>query len=102
MGVCREGGEIVAGFGLDDEHGPSGLSLSWMMVEPSRHGQGWGRRMMDDVLQLWQGSNALVLEISASHLSAEFFARCGAHELSREIDGWGPGMHRVDMELHRP
>jgi hypothetical protein len=39
------------------------------------------------------------VRISASQVSAPFFARCGARELSRVRDGWGPGMHRVEMEI---
>jgi hypothetical protein len=40
-----------------------------------------------------------MLDVAASQHSAPFFARFGARELARTDDGWGPGMHRVDMEL---
>ena len=39
------------------------------------------------------------VSIAASHKSAPFFARFGARIVETTPDGWGPGMHRVDMEL---
>ncbi|WP_242112849.1 hypothetical protein [Luteimonas aquatica] len=45
------------------------------------------------------GSGRPTLHISASHKSAPFFARFGALETARVPDGWGPGMHRVEMRL---
>jgi hypothetical protein len=40
------------------------------------------------------------VKIAASHLSAPFFAKFGAVPLRTTDDGWGPGMHRVDMIWH--
>jgi hypothetical protein len=39
------------------------------------------------------------IRIAASHRSAPFFARFGAETVRETPDGWGPGMHRIDMEL---
>ncbi len=39
------------------------------------------------------------IHISASPKSAPFFAKFGAVEVSTIQDGWGPAMHRVEMQL---
>jgi hypothetical protein len=41
----------------------------------------------------------VAIDIAASHLSAPFFTRFGAKEVRCTKDGWGAGMHRVDMLL---
>jgi hypothetical protein len=39
------------------------------------------------------------VDIAASQKSAAFFARFGAVTLKVVDNGWGTGMHRIDMEL---
>ena len=41
----------------------------------------------------------LAIDIAASHLSAPFFTKFGASTLSETPNGWGQGMHKVDMEI---
>jgi hypothetical protein len=53
--------------------------------------------MMTRVLDVIRTRRVSLLHIAASHKSAPFFARFGAHEAARIVDGWGPQMHRVDM-----
>lgn len=97
--VCLLEGRVVGGFGVLPE-GPTGLALRWILLSPELQGHGIGsaimRRVFDQVKA--HGPDAR-LHIGASHLSAPFFARFGARELARYPDGWGPEMHRVDMEL---
>lgn len=40
-----------------------------------------------------------IIFISASQHSAPFFARFGAVQKSFLENGWGPGMHRIEMEI---
>ena len=42
------------------------------------------------------------LVVSTSQHADQFFARFGAVTLRSQNDGWGPGMHRVDMEIILP
>jgi len=39
------------------------------------------------------------IKIAASHLSAPFFTKYGAVKVLEIKNGWGPDMHRIDMEL---
>lgn len=96
--VKREIGEVVAAFGLSDEGLPARRRLTWIMVHPDRQGEGLGRRVMAAVSDLARAGGATTVDIAASHLSAPFFARSGAKTLSSTLNGWGPDMHRVDME----
>jgi diadenosine tetraphosphate (Ap4A) HIT family hydrolase len=72
------------------------------MVARDVQGGGVGRAIMADVMRHATALGAQWVDIAASHKSAPFFARFGAREQSRTLDGWGLGMHRVDMELPVP
>jgi GNAT superfamily N-acetyltransferase len=90
---------VIAAFGLMPAASAGRCRLSWIMVAKDAQGSGVGRMIMADVLHLARAAHAHTVDIAASHRSAPFFLRFGARELSRTADGWGPGMHRVDMEL---
>lgn len=96
--VAIDGKKVLAGFALQTASGRR-AQIRWIMVHPEAHGAGLGRRMMSDAVSLAKEAGALTIDIAASHLSAPFFARFGAVERVRTPDGWGPGMHRVDMTL---
>ena len=103
--VCLVDGHIAGAFGLVPTPRPDGaarMRLNWIMIDPEVQGRGVGRAMMERVTtrarEAAQGAG-LDLDIAASHVSAPFFARFGARETRRTEDGWGPGMHRIDMVL---
>ncbi len=95
--VCEVAGEVVGAFGLIQCEG--NWRLNWILLAPETQGQGVGRGMMQRIMQRARQAEAGIVLIAASHLSAPFFAGFGAVELSRTEHGWGPDMHRVDMEL---
>jgi len=55
--------------------------------------------MMKFVKEFATQENLKVIDIAASHLSSPFFSKFGAITKNTIKDGWGIGMHRVDMEL---
>ena len=96
--LCLVGGQIVGAFGLvgyDLQH----KSLNWILLNPRSHGMGIGSGIMGRVSTLARTSGVSLVTIAASHKSAPFFAKFGAVEVAVIDNGWGPGMHRVDMEL---
>lgn len=62
-------------------------------------GRGLSSVIMARILERARISGVRVLHIAASHKSAPFFTRFGAETGPETLDGWGPGMHRVYMEL---
>jgi len=95
--VCLVDGRVAGAFGvLRTDSGPC---LRWILLAPERQGQGLGRAIMNRAITSAEARQSGSLRIAASHKSAPFFARFGAREISRTPDGWGPGMHRVDMLL---
>lgn len=96
--VCFIEGEVGGAFGLMGS-GASRQVLVWIMLNPQFQGLGVGRSMMERVAALAASQGIQVVDIAASHKSAPFFARFGAVSITVIRDGWGPGMHRVDMEL---
>jgi N-acetylglutamate synthase-like GNAT family acetyltransferase len=91
-------GKVAGGYGLTIES-KGVMSLRWIMVGRLAQRQGVGRTMMNRVLGALRALKAKKLEIAASQKSAPFFAKFGAREIRTTPDGWGSGMHRVDMEL---
>ena len=90
--------ELVAAFGLGPGTSSDRARIQWIMVHPARKGQGVGSQMLAHARSRAVAGGAAVVDIAASHLSAPFFARAGAREVSYQENGWGEGMHRVDME----
>lgn len=95
--LCLLNGKLVGAFGLSAENRVG--TLNWILIAPNAHGAGVGRAIMRRVLERGQTKDLSRLEIAASHKSQGFFAKFGARTLTTLEDGWGPGMHRVDMEI---
>jgi len=96
--VCLLADLVVGAYGLRPEP-DNGLALRWILLAPQYQGHGLGSAMMARVLTRARDNGADYLYIGASHKSAPFFARFGARETATIPNGWGPGMHRVDMTL---
>ena len=96
--LCFGDGPVVGAFGLIGD-GAHDRSLNWILLNPSSQGLGIGATIMERVVLDALESGVRVVNIAASHKSAPFFAKFGANEVTVTDNGWGPGMHRVDMEL---
>lgn len=96
--LCLIDGEVCGAFGLIGSDA-SRRRLNWIMLDPRFQGVGAGRAIMERVALDATAEGVQTVEIAASHKSAPFFAKFGA--ITRKVieEGWGPGMHRVDMEL---
>ena len=91
-------GRVIAAFGWESDSN-DGLRLNWIMVDPDSKGSGIGVAMMNRVIDQAKAMRSSQIGIATTHLAAPFFAKFGAVAVGRTEDGWGPGMHRVDMEL---
>jgi GNAT superfamily N-acetyltransferase len=96
--VCLLGHQVVGAYGLGSQDAAQ-LALRWILISTRHQGQGLGSAIMARVLAVVRAEGANSLYIGASHKSAPFFARFGARETATTLNGWGPDMHRVDMEL---
>lgn len=98
--VCGLDGAIAGAYGvhaIDDDN----AALHWILLAPAAQGHGLGAAIMARAMDTLAARGHGTLHISASHKSAPFFARFGAVEDARIVDGWGPGMHRVEMRIVR-
>ena len=96
--VCLNGANVLAAFGVVDENIAHRRRLNWIMVSPEHHGVGMGTIIMQQTEQLVRKARASIIDISASHKSAAFFARFGAKKIKHIENGWGPKIHRIEME----
>ena len=58
--------------------------------------------MMAQLFTLAAAAGYRKVVVSTSQHADQFFARFGAVTLRSQNDDWGPGMHRVDMEIILP
>lgn len=96
--VAQVDGTVVGGAGLEAVD-PASSAIRWILVDPEAHGLGVGRALIERMLSRLKERGHGRMLIAASHVSEPFFARFGARTHSTKPDGWGPGMHRVDMVL---
>lgn len=96
--VCVEGAQVIGAFGLLPER-PGEGRLNWILIDPRSQGTGLGSAMMAEIRQRATTAGLHTVHIAASHRSAPFFARFGASAERETRDGWGPGMHRIDMQM---
>jgi GNAT superfamily N-acetyltransferase len=96
--LCVTEGAVRGAFGVVPGV-PGRAHLNWILVDPAAQRLGIGRAMMRAAIDTARSLGASGLDIAASQHSAPFFARFGARELSQVPDGWGAGMHRIDMAL---
>ncbi|MGF1711802.1 GNAT family N-acetyltransferase [Vibrio kagoshimensis] len=99
--VCMVNSHIVGAYGLavDDQ---KNCHLNWILISPDTQGSGIGNEFMTRAIARAKCLGSEEIQIAASHLSAPFFAKYGALEVNYISDGWGLGMHRVDMRLKLP
>ncbi|MBT3067521.1 GNAT family N-acetyltransferase [Rhodoferax sp. U11-2br] len=96
--LCQVQGQVVGAFGLTG-HGRLCRSVSWLLLHPSFQDMGIGSAVMARLIRLAISLGLELVEIAASHKSAPFFTKFGAVINGFIPDGWGAGMHRVDMAL---
>ena len=96
--LCIANDQVAGAFGLIGT-GTRRRSLNWIMLNPQFQGLGIGSAVMDRVTTLAVAAELEAVDIAASHKSAPFFAKFGAVTTGIIQDGWGSGMHRVDMSL---
>lgn len=97
--VCIMDDSVVGAFGMSEVEVAERRRLTWIMLAAAAQGSGIGRTMVAEVMAAARSTGASALDIAASHRSASFFARFGAREIRRIENGWGTGMHRIDMEI---
>ncbi|MBW3694902.1 N-acetyltransferase [Vibrio sp. T187] len=97
--VCIGNGDIVGAFGLCGS-AQRFRDLNWILIDQNVQGMGVGSKFMTRAINTAERLNIEQIKIAASHLSAPFFAKYGAIEICKIENGWGPGMHRIDMELN--
>lgn len=96
--VCFQDENLVGAFGLCQSNN-SQWNINWILINPTFQGAGIGRVMMHKVMQLAVECKIENINIAASHLSAPFFTKYEAVKMEEITDGWGVGMHRINMKL---
>ncbi|WOJ95202.1 GNAT family N-acetyltransferase [Congregibacter variabilis] len=98
--LCEVAGSVVGAFGLFDiDTRANEKALNWILLDPQAQGRGIGSTIMARVTASAMAAGTTVVHIATSHKAKAFFEKFGAQIQSITDDGWGPGMHRVDMSI---
>ncbi|MDD9891747.1 MAG: GNAT family N-acetyltransferase [Gammaproteobacteria bacterium] len=90
---------FVCCFGMS-RHSEVDCSLNWIMVHPDYQHGGYGAAMMSYFLDYVANLGMQKVFIATSQYAKSFFEKYGAEQLDFIEDGWGKGMHRINMELN--
>ncbi|HEU5046302.1 MAG TPA: GNAT family N-acetyltransferase [Rickettsiales bacterium] len=98
--VYEHRGKIGAAFGLHVYSDGHSARINWIMAARNSHKAGIGTVMMHTAIaNAKRHPHVKLIHISASQHSASFFTRFGAAQKTIIENGWGPGMHRIEMEI---
>jgi N-acetylglutamate synthase-like GNAT family acetyltransferase len=92
------GQSVVCCFGIENRIKDIAV-LTWIMVHPDHHRRGYGQAMMSHFMASVATQATTKVLIATSQHAEAFFAKYGATRCGFQSDGWGKGMHRVDMEI---
>ncbi|CAH0993058.1 hypothetical protein SIN8267_03197 [Sinobacterium norvegicum] len=96
--LCLKNGRIVGAFGLFGLGAARGC-LDWTLISPACQGGGIGSSVMERVIVEAKAAQIAVIDIATSHKAYRFFEKKGAVKIGEQLNGWGQGMHRIDMKL---
>lgn len=96
--VIERDGLIVGCGGVwrsENRERPAGFA--WGMIHPHCQRQGLGRLLTRARLERLRQLGASEVHLDTSQHTASFYAKHGFKEIKRTPDGYGPGLHRIDM-----
>lgn len=97
--VCVIDGKVVGAFGIRAT-GEKKARVNWVIVDPQLHGSGIGSKMIKHAKEIAVNDlKCAMIEVCATHKSAPFFARFGAHSVATRRTAVNDGTLEVDMEM---
>lgn len=93
-------GQLIGCGGLAPDRTGRAAVLTWGMVDAAHHRRGWGRRLALARLRRVLSLPAVeVVRVNTSSETFGFYERLGFRTVEFAPHGYGPGLHRHDMEL---
>jgi GNAT superfamily N-acetyltransferase len=89
--------QVLACGGFAIEKGVG--ELAWGMVRSDIHRKGVGRYLFKQRLYEIRKAGVESVKMDTSQYSLGFYLGLGFKEVSRTTDGYGPGLHRIDLRL---
>ena len=87
---------LIGAYGVHKTSSES-ASQSWTL----NHNQGIGRLIMERVFSYLESNQLDKLFLSTSQQTEAFFVKFGAIRIDYIENGWGEGLHRIEMKIER-
>ena len=76
-------------------------SQSWTLIHPDYQSSGIGRLIMQRIFAYMKKNDIDDLSLSTSQHTEAFFMKFGARRIDFIENGWGEGLHRIEMKIDR-
>ena len=91
---------LIGAYGVHKTSSES-ASQSWTLIHPKYQNQGIGRLIMERVFSYLESNQLDNLFLSTSQQTEAFFMKFGARRIDFIENGWGEGLHRIEMKIDR-
>ena len=91
---------LIGAYGIHITSARS-ASQSWTLIHPDYQGSGIGRLIMQRIFSYMEKNDIDDLSLSTSQHTEAFFMKFGARRIDFIENGWGEGLHRIEMEIDR-
>ena len=91
---------LIGAYGVHKTSSES-ASQSWTLIHPKYQNQGIGRLIMERVFSFLESNQLDKLFLSTSQQTEAFFVKFGAIRIDYIENGWGEGLHRIEMKIER-
>ena len=91
---------LIGAYGVHKTSSES-ASQSWTLIHPKYQNQGIGRLIMERVFSFLESNQLDKLFLYTSQQTEAFFVKFGAIRIDYIENGWGEGLHRIEMKIER-
>ena len=89
---------LIGAYGVHKTSSES-ASQSWTLIHPKYQNQGIGRLIMERIFSYLESNQLDKLFLSTSQQTEAFFMKFGAIRIDYIENGWGEGLHRIEMKI---
>ncbi|WP_245593035.1 GNAT family N-acetyltransferase [Crocinitomix catalasitica] len=99
--IVEVNGKIIGSGGINYFSAASLARISWDVIDPNFHGQGWGKKLIEHRIS-WIKEKApeiQKIEVRTTQLTHKFYEKMGFELIKTEQNFWAEGFDLYQMEM---